>query len=263
MLMYVCDFLLLIALIPIHTCAFGSMPYDEDDCNISAVELEDFEVWRREEGYWFGEYTFLGAEGDPFISSDWHYDYDHYYGFIHIELNGNSISQRNVFIYPPRSIETCVETSDAVVGDGVCGVNGNEKIFSADQSAVDCKGNLAGPYYYGAYTLDTTTTVLGDDTVIYAVKLPEAYGGGFNQNQLTTLPGNGVRVRTAQGFDFLGMPSYASFYRESLLSNQSTWLAKLSEVRTQLNITDSDLCGWDSSNTPSGVSCEDHFGFEV
>ena len=36
------------------------------------------------------------------------------------------------------------------------------------------------------------------------------------QNQLTTLPGNGTRVRTAQGFSFSGsLPSYGSYYRET------------------------------------------------
>ena len=39
---------------------------------------------------------------------------------------------------------------------------------------------------------------IGDDTVLYSVRIPDALGGGINQNQLTTLPGNGVRVRTAQ-----------------------------------------------------------------
>ena len=38
--------------------------------------------------------------------------------------------------------------------------------------------------------------------MIYSVKIPDSMGGGINQNQLTTLPGNGVRVRTAQGFSF-------------------------------------------------------------
>ena len=47
-----------------------------DACDVDAVELADFEVWRREEGYWWGEYTFLGAEGDPFVSSSWNYGDD-------------------------------------------------------------------------------------------------------------------------------------------------------------------------------------------
>ena len=170
--------------------------------------MADYEVWKREEGYWYGEYTFLGAEGDPYISSSWNYPYDHYYGFIHIELNGNALKQRNVFIYPPQTAEKC-EADDSTEGDGVCGVNGNEKVFGADQEASDCEGNLAGPYTQGGFTLDTTTTVrsprqnncaegdhahltpspraqvLGDDTVIYSVRIPDSMGGGINQNQHT------------------------------------------------------------------------------
>merc|ERR1719291_712557 len=143
-------------------------------CETSSISLSDFEVWRREEGYWFGNYTFLAATGDEYESSNWPYRYDHYFGFIHIELLGSSLKQRNVFVYPPKSNAKCAEGGITVLGAGTCGVNGNEKIFAADQAASDCYGNLAGPYAFGAYTLDTTTRVIGDDTVIYSVKLPAA-----------------------------------------------------------------------------------------
>lgn len=231
------------------------------DC-LSELQLSDFEVWRREEGYWYGEYTLLGAEGAPFTSEAWKYPYDHYYGFIHLELVGNALKQRNIFVYPPQTADVCIEDG-TTVGEGVCGINGNEKVFSADQEASDCDGNLAGPYAYGAYTLDTTTTILGDDTVVYSVKLPAAFGGGFTQNQLTTLPGNGVRVRTAQGFDFAGSPSYASFYRETKFASRDDFITKLAEVRAAEGILESDYCGWDSSNQASGVTCAEHFGFEI
>lgn len=233
-------------------------------CDASTTNLRDFEVWRREEGFWFGEYTFLGADGDPFKSPSWNYPYAHYYGFIHLELDGPRLKQRNVFIYPPQTADVC-ETDDSVVGEGTCGANGNEKIFSADQEASDCNGNLAGPYTMGAFTLETTTTIMGDDTVVYAVKLPEQFGGKFNQNQLTTLPGNGVRVRTAQGFDFDEQPSFASFYREVKM-DKADWLAKLAEVRAGVNVLASDECAWVTgagTTDPSGVTCEEHFGFAV
>ena len=235
---------------------------DVDDCDVDAVELADFEVWRREEGYWWGEYTFLGAEGDPFASASWNYGYDHYWGFIHLELEGNSLRQRNVFVYPPSA--DCDE-DPTVSGEGECGVNGNERIFSADQSASDCDGNLAGPYVTFGLTVDTTTTVLGDDTVVYSVKLPAHLGAGFNQNQLTTLPGNGVRVRTAQGFSFgAEQPEYASYYREYKLANRTEWLAKLAEVRAANGILDSDHCAWVSGSPPeSGTTCAEHFGFDA
>ena len=34
--------------------------------HIRKIDLMDFEAWKREEGYWIGEYTFLGADGDPY-----------------------------------------------------------------------------------------------------------------------------------------------------------------------------------------------------
>ena len=133
---------------------------------------------------------------------------------------------------------------------------------SRGRTARNCIGNLAGPYTQGGFTLDTTTTVLGDDTVIYSVKIPDAMGGGINQNQLTTLPGNGVRVRTAQGFSFgAEQPSYASFYRETKVTKDE-WLAKLKAVRAANNILASDECAWVTGGA-SGTTCSEHFGFDV
>lgn len=205
------------------------------------MNLKDFEAWRREEGYWVGEYTFLGADGNPNVSAGWPYRYDNYMGFIHVALDGPHLSQRNVFLYPPQLYEDCTGAIDAegkptdVVGYGICGVNGNEKVFSADQSASDCDGGLQGPFQYGTFTLHTESHLLGDDTVIYQVR--SAAGGPLFQNQLTTLPGDGTRVRTAQGFNALAPPgtppwSYASFYRERRVSREE-FLATLYETRAR------------------------------
>ena len=229
-------------------------------CNASAVQLDDFEVWRREEGYWIGEYTLTGSDGNPFQSSTWNYPYGSYKGFIHLELNGPSIRQRNVFLYPPSTGETDCDGVNNVTGDGVCGTNGNEKIFAADQNAADCDGNLAGPYQYGAYTVDTETTVTvgAGDTVIYQVRLPAAYGGALIQNQLTSLPTPTKRTRTAQGFNpATGDASYASFYRENKVS-QSEFAAALVAARAAYNIRPEDYCGWTDAG-PSGKTCQEHF----
>jgi hypothetical protein len=240
----------------------------EPVCDPSQENLADYEIWGREEGYWIGEYTFLGADGNPFVSSGWTYPYDQYMGFIHLELDGPNLSQRNVFLYPPQVAENCTGAVDDngdptdVVGDGECGVNGNEKLFSADQQASNCEGGLAGPFVQGPYTLHTETQVLGDDAVVYQVRLFP--GGPLLQNQLTSLPGDDTRVRTAQGFNpFLpeGLPtwSYASFYRERKVSRDEFY-ATLDATRDAYSIREEDHCGFDSSGAPSGVSCEEHFG---
>mmetsp|Transcript_33396 Transcript_33396/g.103471 ORF Transcript_33396/g.103471 Transcript_33396/m.103471 type:complete len:308 (+) Transcript_33396:80-1003(+) len=246
----------------VDAAASTTAPLSIIACDPATVDLSDFEVWRREEGYWWGNYTFLGADGDPYTSPAWPYEYQPYWGFIHLELVGNSLKQRNVFVYPPR--KDC-SADDSVVGAGTCGVNGNERVFKADQNASDCDGNLAGPYETPFGTVDTTTTVLGNDSVVYRVTLPAAFGGGLNQNQLTTLPGNGVRVRTAQGFTFGDeQPDFASFYREYKLGSRDEWLAKLAQIRAANNILESDECVWVAGEPPeSGVTCEEHFGFPV
>ncbi|KAJ1456004.1 hypothetical protein M885DRAFT_587323 [Pelagophyceae sp. CCMP2097] len=249
---------LAIACVAVSCDGFGF----SEACDPTSVDLSSFEVWRREAGYWFGEYTFLGADGAAYESESWNYPYAKYFGFIHIELEGNALKQRNVFVYPPQTAEACASDASAT-GAGACGLNGNEKIFAADQKASDCGGNLAGPYESGGVVLDTTTTVLGEDTVVYAVKLPADFGSGFIQNQLTTLPGNGVRVRTAQGFAFGSeKPDSCSFYRETKLAGRAEWLAKLAEVRATNAVRTEDECAWVSGGA-SEMTCEDHFGFAL
>ena len=76
-------------------------------CALENVDLNEFEAWRREAGWWVGEYTLLGADGNPSVSQSWPYRYDHYKGFIHLEVEGNAIKQRNVFLYPPKLAEEC------------------------------------------------------------------------------------------------------------------------------------------------------------
>lgn len=100
----------------------------DSGCNPEDEHLSDHVAWQREEGYWIGEYSFYQSDGNAFESSSWNYPYDHYTGFVHIELNGNALKQRNVFLYPPQIVEKCA-TLDLVIGEGTCGVNGNEKVF--------------------------------------------------------------------------------------------------------------------------------------
>ena len=136
------------------------------------------QVWNREIGYWVGNYTFLGNTGAPFTTPSWPYPYQPYSGIIHINITGNHLQQRNIFIYPPLDPIQCAllaaTNATSVKGNGACGVNGNEKIFQADQFASDCAGNLGGPYPYNGLILDTNTTVMGNDTVIYQVSQEHA-----------------------------------------------------------------------------------------
>ena len=53
-----------------------------EDCDLSSLNLLDFPAWERENGYWVGEYTLTGADGNAFASQNWNYPYDHYAGFI-------------------------------------------------------------------------------------------------------------------------------------------------------------------------------------
>ena len=226
-----------------------------EDCDLSSLNLLDFPAWERENGYWVGEYTLTGADGNAFASQNWNYPYDHYAGFIALSVQGSEITQRNVFLYPPQTAEKCA-ANPAVLGAGECGLNGNEKIFSANQSATDCSGGLSGPYMQYGMQLDTTTRLIDDDTVLYQVRL----NGDLLQNQLTSLPGNDTRIRTAQGL-YAGNPTYASFYRERKVSREE-FFELLDAKRAEYSILEADHCGFNDGNQPSGTTCEDHFNMD-
>lgn len=176
---------------------------------------------------------------------------------------------------PPATNATCNATENQVAANltGTCGVNGAEKVFEAEQSATDCQGNLAGPFGTGLELSDTYTTLVGNGTaILYQVKTPDyaklgmpqyaSASNNFVQSQLTTLPGNGARVRTAQGFNpFSEATSYASYYRESRSANETLWLVKLQEIRAQLNILPADMCkhAGGGGGVLSAPNCWKHF----
>jgi hypothetical protein len=230
-------------------------------CDLEQVDLLEFEAWQRENGYWVGEYSFYGPDGAPNESTSWPYRYDAYRGFIHLSVEGNCIRQRNVFLYPPQFPEQCTGAEDEVKGNGTCGVNGNEKIYSADQCASDCFGGLAGLFVTPFGNADTSTTILGEDRVLYQVNFASApFEGNLMQSQLTTLPGNETRVRTAQGFNVVtSESSYASYYRETKFSSEQ-FFEQLEATRAAYNILPEDECSWDGvTNEPSNTDCETHF----
>ena len=201
-------------------------------------------------------------------------------------MQGNGYRQRNVFMYPPQNTALCPNTNP--VGDGVCGTNGNMKVFEADQNSTTCStnpelmGNIEGPYGSLSYTY---TELIGkDNSLLYQVWLTKEAlnyyqsvilgnpGGacvagdcGYTedrlmQSQLTTLTqkldGTWMRTRTAQGFDAfgdVGAPTYASFYRETKVAEVEFWTA-FNETMTNYNILESDTCAWKSGETGGTTS---------
>ena len=57
-------------------------------CDVSKIDLSDYEQWKAEQGYWIGEYTFLQKDGTPNESATWHYPYQAYRGFITGQIEG-------------------------------------------------------------------------------------------------------------------------------------------------------------------------------
>lgn len=201
-------------------------------------DLSTYPQWQAEDGYWLGELSFYQGDGTPFVSDEFNYPYNAYKGFITGSISGDSYRQRNVFLYPPQSQETCATTENSVVGVGTCGVNGNSRIFSADQTAGpdDCNGQISGNI---TPDITTITTLVGENNAL----LYQVFSGGeLFQSQLTTLTNSDGqrRTRTAQSF-FQGVPTSASFYRERKVEKEEFY-AELRKYLEKYEILDSDAC---------------------
>jgi hypothetical protein len=184
-----------------------------------------------------------------------------------ILLHRNKYRQRNVFLYPPMDASECAGLSpNDVVGSGDCGVNGNTKIFEADQEATTCDGgNISGPYGSGMYVTDTYTTLVGlDNAVLYQVYVPTSTTSALFgeseprllQSQLTTITkspaGEIRRTRSAQGFNafsFVGTEhttNSMSYYRERKVTKEEFYAA-FATAQSAYSILDADLCKWDNN----------------
>jgi len=254
-----------------------------DPCDPSEINLLDYPQWEQEKGYWLGEYTFLQSDGTPFVNTRWNYPYDHYKGFITGEVVRNSYRQRNVFLYPPQTTPMCDAAENSVVGNGVCGTNGNTKVFEADQSATTCSGgDIAGSYLYNFIPLPTYTQLVGkDNALLYQVFIPGSLVNKTEdvlmQSQLTTMTQNEetlYRTRSAQMFDAfgtafgnpfgkMGAPDSVSYYRERKVEKDEFYEA-LSLAIAEYDIREDDLCVWDGEGkavvnaTGSFQTCENH-----
>ncbi|KAL7541823.1 hypothetical protein ACHAXR_011252 [Thalassiosira sp. AJA248-18] len=220
--------------------------FEEDVVCNQSRNLEEFPQWREEVGYWLGELSFYGPNGEPNESASWNYPYDNYKGFITGNISGASYRQRNVFLYPPQMKKTC-EDNNSVVGDGVCGDNGNSKIFFADQSITgkSFDGTIEGT---ADGIFDRKTTLVGEDNaVLYQI----FYQGKLFQSQLTTMSGDGRRTRSAHGFnpflaDTAAIPTSSSFYRERKVERKEFYAA-LEETLEEYGLLTADTCTRDSS----------------
>jgi len=235
-------------------------------CDPEKVDLADYPQWNAEVGYWIGEYTFLGADGNPYVSSLWNYRYDHYKGFITGNVKGNKYRQRNIFMYPPQNILLCKD-DNSTVGDGKCGVNGNSKLFMADQAVTTCSNNteLRGDIqgrYQGVFK--TRTELIGrDNALLYQVYLDkdifQFQEDRLFQSQLTTLTKDDsgeFRTRTAQNFPFSGglSSNQASYYRERKIVSKKAFYDELHQTKKDYKVKKKDLCGWENDNAGRAIA---------
>jgi hypothetical protein len=153
-------------------------------------------------------------------------------------------------LYPPQKHEVCDsygENDLKVVGNGTCGINGNTKIFFADQNATTCdNGNIEG-LYAGLYP--TTTQLIGTNALLYQV----LFNGALIQSQLTTITsdtsGQTYRTRTAQGFNFMTQLSNScSYYRERKVTKEEFYNEFHVAVQNITAFSEGELCKTDPSD---------------
>jgi hypothetical protein len=220
--------------------------YEPELCNASGVELADYPQWRDEHGYWVGEYSYFGNGMVPnYVPDTWNYPYDHYRGFITGSVNGGSYSQRNTFFYPPQKSELCAMENNTFIEGEDCGSTGSVKLFEADQTTQYCDerdgGRISGPY--GEDT--TTTTLVGDQAVLYQIWSDNSAGDSvFYQSQMTTITKLGDqtrRTRTAQFWEKdTGEAMWFSFYRELKVSEREFWIT-FNVTRKEYSVSDAAI----------------------
>jgi hypothetical protein len=138
-----------------------------------------------------------------------------------------------------------------VIGSGTCGVNGNTKLFEADQSSTTCDGGNIEGLYAGMFP--TKTTLVGNNALLYQV----FYDKAIVQSQLTTITEDSsgeanYRTRSAQGFDPMTQRSNSmSYYRERKVSKE-VFYEELSHAISAYNVNMEDLCKADPNSTEVG-----------
>ena len=234
--------------------------YSQQNCDPSCFPLSSVPVLRKEVGWFVGEYSLYGPDGDAFTSDTFPYRYAQYRGFRRTKLEGACRISRSVFVYPPLAKADC-KSPDDVAGEGRCGTNGNEKIFGDERLAADCDGNLVNIGTISNFFSGRTYVTLGnDDTLLFQARYMGDSGGLLFQNELTTFGLNGTVLRTTQAFNRgeVAKPRLLSYFREQKVSKRE-WMRQLAETRANFNILKSDLCGWSALNTRSNTTCIEHF----
>ena len=133
-------------------------------------------------------------------------------------------------MYPAQTDKMCSEDA-LVVGNGICGTNGNTKVFEADQSATTCstnpelKGDIEGPYGSMSYTY---TELIGrDNALLYQVWLTK---DALNYYEGAIL---GNKYGRCRGGPYVWDCGYQS---DRLLQSQLTTITKVMDPITGENV---------------------------
>lgn len=154
----------------------------------AAKDLKDFPVWAKMEGLWKGDLDYLDGDGE-FITKD-------YNGLFEITIDGEAFHQQNWMFYPPDT-NYAAYLSKGLAGPG----EGVEFIVNTYGHADGEDGDMVVDKIDHGFDFDgqERARVISDTVVIYDYY---AAGTGILQHlQMVNLGAEGLRIRSAQGFD--------------------------------------------------------------
>lgn len=237
-----------------------------------SLRLSELSVIPSLVGFWVGNVSMLNAAERTFFewpSSQWNYSPRDYRLFIHawISEDGRTYEEDGVYLYPPQNEEKCSASGYETQGTGVCGVNGNEKIYTNNPMVLSsCQGTLSHNFVRGNMTVTVELEIVDDTTAVETASIAPMSMTTKATTRVSSTEKAALIFKTGDS-DIAGDP-YIAFYERFVNlgkgeAAEQQWLTQLAAQRSEYNILASDFCGHDSSGAASEESCSDHFGFEM
>jgi len=238
---------------------------DPHGCDPATQDLLDFEYYANQDGYWCGDATTLGSDGNPFQINAFPHPYANYKIFIQVKVEGPELKTKTLVIYPRESFERCLEIEEAgfptsLVPGGRCGVNGAGKVYVGNEVASDCKGGLVGVFPLGQLQFFAESKLLSERIQVYRQETEE--GGALILDDVSTLQDD-AWVLTGQLWNprqAPGLPQLeGNFFDRMHKCSKREFFGQIAHWGHQFKVPRGRICGLDSGNQLTNESCFEFF----